>query len=607
MAWKSFYDILEVDKSATLEEIKLAFKRRALQVHPDKGGSKEAFHLVYQALETLADPAARKKYDHGLATGKSGNLVQPQPDGQTGRKKTSKKRGRSSAGEAHPKTEKAERPKPKAARGQAEPESETPQAPQSKQTKLLIKIRDLLKQLPRDVRNDVFTKQFSQKQRLILEKWMVDDASSRPQAGPEPKPQVGSTLQVQTVSPNEAIPVQQLGAHTSVASDKLESMDVPCRRSCDALAMPAASSSSKMDVPGTRRKKLSGRQCKIRDKKKENTQVRSTCGAVMKEPSHLLGPRYRARIRFDALEMYTRTVDLQTALEFLVILTSVKQKRQEKQEVTNKSATFEERLQEALLSSAKGQESDLDLRFSILQAAGFLIAPGFTLRTPKVRNVEQLGRLRRLLEPFRTRTGIKKNQMFVQYSPAGLQDSWEQFQKAVAAAWEITGVDSTKYMEQLRAGYAAAASSRQKHLQWWERRHMNIQDKNIYRPQKFKDPSTKRLERRERLYMAKHDKKKLRPTAGSLEHWERQQMAMQDQNKHRPRRLQRPILQGPSETKKLLTLKLLLARWQRMLNFQQKKNQEKRRRLERLKRKRLREEERIRREEAARKRMRSTD
>ena len=166
----SLYDVLQVDQSSTLDEIKLAFKRRALQVHPDKGGSKEAFHLVYEALETLADPAARKKYDNGLATGKSGNLVQPQPDGQTGRKKTSKKRGRFAASEAHPKPEKAERPKPKAARGQTRPESKAPQALQSKQTKLLIRIRDLLKQLPRDVRNDVFTKQFSQKQRLILEK-----------------------------------------------------------------------------------------------------------------------------------------------------------------------------------------------------------------------------------------------------------------------------------------------------------------------------------------------------------------------------------------------------------------------------------------------------
>ena len=57
----SLYDVLLVDQNATLEEIKLAFKRRALQVHPDKGGSKEEFHLVYQALETLADPSCKKK------------------------------------------------------------------------------------------------------------------------------------------------------------------------------------------------------------------------------------------------------------------------------------------------------------------------------------------------------------------------------------------------------------------------------------------------------------------------------------------------------------------------------------------------------------------
>ena len=72
MAQKSLYDVLLVDQNATLDEIKLAFKRRALQVHPDKGGSKEEFHLVYQALETLGDPAARQKYDHSLATKKTG-------------------------------------------------------------------------------------------------------------------------------------------------------------------------------------------------------------------------------------------------------------------------------------------------------------------------------------------------------------------------------------------------------------------------------------------------------------------------------------------------------------------------------------------------------
>ena len=67
-----YYDVLRVDRNATLDEIKLSFKRRALQVHPDKGGSKEAFHLVYKALETLADPEARKQYDQGLVSEQSG-------------------------------------------------------------------------------------------------------------------------------------------------------------------------------------------------------------------------------------------------------------------------------------------------------------------------------------------------------------------------------------------------------------------------------------------------------------------------------------------------------------------------------------------------------
>ena len=37
MVDESWYDVLLIDKNATLDEIKLAFKKRALQVHPDKG------------------------------------------------------------------------------------------------------------------------------------------------------------------------------------------------------------------------------------------------------------------------------------------------------------------------------------------------------------------------------------------------------------------------------------------------------------------------------------------------------------------------------------------------------------------------------------------
>ena len=41
-----------------------------------------------------------------------------------------------------------------------------------------MKIHRLLKGLPREVRKDLIQKEFSQKQRLILEKWMVDTFSA---------------------------------------------------------------------------------------------------------------------------------------------------------------------------------------------------------------------------------------------------------------------------------------------------------------------------------------------------------------------------------------------------------------------------------------------
>ena len=185
------YDVLLVGQNATLEEIKLAFKRRALQVHPDKGGSKEEFHLVYQALETLGDPAARQKCDHSLATTKTG----PAPHASHASHApypTEKKRKREGK-PAHPATSCKAKTKTKpqtpgkksttsAGKAPSRPpratDTATPAEPQSPQTKLLMKIRDLLKRLPREVRNDVITNQLSQKQRVLLEKFMVDNAGT---------------------------------------------------------------------------------------------------------------------------------------------------------------------------------------------------------------------------------------------------------------------------------------------------------------------------------------------------------------------------------------------------------------------------------------------
>lgn len=51
-----FYQLLEVTKDATTEQIKKAYRKKALKEHPDRGGDPERFHRIKQACDALSDP-----------------------------------------------------------------------------------------------------------------------------------------------------------------------------------------------------------------------------------------------------------------------------------------------------------------------------------------------------------------------------------------------------------------------------------------------------------------------------------------------------------------------------------------------------------------------
>lgn len=62
-----YYKILEIQKTATDDEIKRAYRRLALQHHPDKNknADSETFKQIQEAYETLSDPQKRQAYDGG--------------------------------------------------------------------------------------------------------------------------------------------------------------------------------------------------------------------------------------------------------------------------------------------------------------------------------------------------------------------------------------------------------------------------------------------------------------------------------------------------------------------------------------------------------------
>ena len=66
---QDYYQSLGVDRTASIQQIKAAYRKMAMKHHPDRGGSHAGMVRINEAWHVLSDPELRIQYDQQLHSG----------------------------------------------------------------------------------------------------------------------------------------------------------------------------------------------------------------------------------------------------------------------------------------------------------------------------------------------------------------------------------------------------------------------------------------------------------------------------------------------------------------------------------------------------------
>eukprot|EP00746_Dinoflagellata_sp_MGD_P138813 gnl/MRDRNA2_/MRDRNA2_72391_c0_seq1.p1 gnl/MRDRNA2_/MRDRNA2_72391_c0~~gnl/MRDRNA2_/MRDRNA2_72391_c0_seq1.p1 ORF type:complete len:663 (+),score=142.29 gnl/MRDRNA2_/MRDRNA2_72391_c0_seq1:166-2154(+) len=537
----SFYRVLGVDPAASTQEIKMAFKRCALSMHPDKGGTSLRFQEAMEAFEVLVDAQRRAEHDHALAVG----LVKENNMQLTKRARRRCSRERSQCDNTRLIGPNQKRRKTLSTRRTAaaversyssktelqllveDPTGSVPAADVDsscllRRTFAVARLYKLLQQICPEKRRAVLSQKFSEAQRLALEKWILSQQLSKRAADSEMDAQDIKQVHCQT-------------ARSGALEETLAGSNQNCVHSLElvgSIESPGCVGSEVKGVVGQNQKSTKrekswcrpGKKIKYAQRHSHDPEEREhqcnqerplrESSKALQQPtsaarsfnackksgrvgrakvrgisSHCVHGcvRYTAKISCGMIRLFTREVqDLGLAVEFLMILCSIRQhvmKSCSMQSDDKQGNAFEVGLREAIhsvLQQHHVMEHDLGLRFHVVIPTQRWL--GTKLVTPTFRLVDLdcgLWAWRQLRD---ARGQIKQgNHIAALRSPEGLQQTWARVRETFLCVLDRLGHCKSRGAEWLTAREEKHRPLLDRAFESWNRTAMAREERQQHR------------------------------------------------------------------------------------------------------------------------------
>lgn len=446
---ETHYEVLGAGPQASLCELRAAFKRRALELHPDKGGSKEGFQRALHAFEVLSDDVSRAQYDTDLRRRRAAKRVLASRKKEAPRKKAGLASRNSMPAEMDPASPPTGGARVRRRRD-AGPPRKPPVSPSRAEQKakirqledrLMCKVFTLLQKVSAPHRRVLLQRSFSQAQRLALEAWALARGSA-PAAAAGP-----GELQLQGGAP--ALLPQSL---------------------CDASSSPAALNNFEADTleadPSVHSEVKAPRHVSVRG-----------IAAFLRRGRVF----YQASLCIQSFHMTVRRVpELDRALDVLLLLMSVRNRVGSAEDAD----TFAQRIRSAVpevLAEHGVTAEEIGLRFQVMICMRFWVRP--PLHTPQQQCLEVALEAWRRLTCFRSPLG-QGARGFMRMDLHELEARWLAFREVYLDILERGGRTREGLRQRLDALEEAARPFRERRLERWNRLAMLREDRPRHQSRK---------------------------------------------------------------------------------------------------------------------------